>query len=45
MDKVNDRLYIFSGSRVEVIDATLGLTVNSFPLQEKITDFHLFFNR
>ncbi|MCF8232626.1 MAG: hypothetical protein K9J27_10595 [Bacteroidales bacterium] len=44
-DKVNDRVYILYESRVEVIDATLGLTANSFPLQEEITDFHLFYNR
>ncbi|MCF8309715.1 MAG: hypothetical protein K9I68_11960, partial [Bacteroidales bacterium] len=44
-DKTKDRIYILTGAQIEVIDAALGLSVNSFPLQEEITDFHLFYNR
>jgi len=44
-DPTKDVVYVLTPSKLLLIEATLGTLVNSFTLQEEITDFHLIYNR
>lgn len=44
-DDTEHLIYILTNSEMVLIDAALGLEVNSFNLQQEIMDFHLMYNR
>ncbi len=44
-DDTEHLIYILTSSEMVLIDAALGIEVNSFNLQQEIIDFHLMYNR
>lgn len=44
-DSTEDRVFILTPHHLKAVSASLGSQLNSFPLQEEFTDFHLFYNR